>query len=297
MTIIFLPIFSFAANKNVGTSGAQFLKIGAGARTTAMGDAFVGIADDVNAVYFNPAGLTQLERPELTAMHTQWIQDISYDYGAFACPTKIGVFGLSATTLKVDDIPKRGADEGNIGDFEVMDAAYTLSYARTLFSNFSIGLTGRHMRQEIDNVLATTWGGDVGLFQKFERWPLSIGLAVKHFGQEVKFQEESDPQPLTVDAGVGSYLFRKKLTVGVDVKKPRDNDLQYGVGAEWKQRLIKEFRTAVRAGYNTSGTDADGASGIAMGAGLGFMSLQLDFAWVPFGDLGNTFRYAASFRF
>ena len=51
------------------------------------------------------------------------------------------------------------------------------------------------------------------------------------------------------------------------------------------------------AGYKSLATDADGANGLTLGAGVGFRRLDLDFAWVPMGDLGNTFRYAALFRF
>ena len=80
---------------DAGVNGAQFLKIGAGARPTAMGDAFTAIADDVNATYFNPAGLAQLKTAELTAMRTQWFQNIDYSFGAFAMPTSAGTFGIS----------------------------------------------------------------------------------------------------------------------------------------------------------------------------------------------------------
>src|ERR1041384_41659 len=88
------------ASSKVGTSGAQFLKIGAGARPTAMGDSFVGVADDINAIYFNPAGLSLLDRPELTAMHTQYFEGFKYEFGAFAAPTTVGTFGFSAATLE-----------------------------------------------------------------------------------------------------------------------------------------------------------------------------------------------------
>ncbi len=286
-----------AANKKVGTSGAQFLKIGAGARPTAMGEAFVGIADDVIAVYYNPAGLGFISRPQMTAMHTQWFQGMDYDFGAFAYPTNHGAFALSAATLKADDIARRGADESEQGDFGSLDAAYALSYARNMGPQLSLGLTARYLKQEIDSASAGAWGGDAGILKRLERYPVSVGLAVLHFGQEVKFNEEGDPQPLTIDLGFGVDLFRDRLKLGLNTKKPRDNDMQYGVGSEWKQPLGEDFRAALRAGYNSAGTDPDGTTGISLGAGLGFRQIDFDFAWVPFGDLGNTFRYAIVAKF
>ncbi len=288
---------SFASDKKAGTSGAPFLKIGAGARPTAMGDAFVGVADDVNAVYFNAAGLAFSKRPEMPAMHTQYIQDMNYDFGAFAFPTAVGSFGISAMTLKVVDLQKRNADESYQGTFDSIDAAYTLCYAKEIVPLLSVGVTGRYLKQEIDTASAGAWGGDVSVMKKMERLPLSLGLALRNMGPGIKFREESDPQPFIVDAGAGMRFFRERLCLGVDVSKPRDNGIQFGAGGEWTQPLMRDFRTSVRSGYKTAGTDADGASGLSLGAGLGYRQLSIDFAWVPFGDLGNTFRYAATFRF
>ena len=285
------------ADGNAGTSGAAFLKIGAGARPTAMGSAFTGLADDVNAVYFNPAGLAFLQAPEITAMRTQWFQDMDYDFGAFAYPSARGTVALSAATLSIDGQQKRAADESLVGTFESLDAAYALSYAKTVSAWFSLGGTVRYIDQAIDTASAQTWSGDVGALVKLARWPLSFGVAAKHFGQYVEFNRESDPLPFTVDFGVGANLFGERLKIGIDARSPRDNDVQLGTGAEWNQRLSDDFRASARAGYNSAVTGANGASGLTLGGGVTFRRLTLDVAWVPFGDLGNTFRYAAHMRF
>jgi hypothetical protein len=292
-----VPALGYATDKNAGTSGAQFLKIGAGARPAAMGEAFVGIADDVNAVYYNPAGLAGLTATEFTAMRTQWFQDANYDFGAIALPTDIGVFGISAATLKIEDFEKRAADEGFDGNFDTLDAAYGLSYGRALTDRLSAGITMRYVTQKIDTASAQAWSTDLGILHRFENRPVSIGFAIRHLGQEVKFNEEGDPQPLTLDLGSGMKFFNERLLLGVNLKKPRDNGLQYGLGSEWNQPLTRDFRVAARAGYNSTGTDADGTTGISFGGGVGYRLFTLDFAWVPFGDLGNTMRYAVHLRF
>lgn len=291
------PSMSVAANDNVGTSGAPFLRIGAGARPTAMGEAFVGLADDVNAAYYNPAGLAYLNGAEITAMHVQWFQDINYEFGAFAYPTEAGAFAVTAATLKVEDQQRRGLDESLLGTFETLDSAYALSYARMMHPRLSAGGTVRFIDQEIGGTSASTWSGDAGVLYRLSGWPVSLGLAARHFGQEVEFNDESDPLPFVVDFGAGLNLYDGAFKVGANVKMPRDNDLQFGLGGEWNVALQSDFRAAVRAGIGTAGTDADGASGISLGGGLGFRLFTFDMAWVPFGDLGNTFRYAAHVRF
>jgi hypothetical protein len=287
---------SFATDKNAGTSGAVFLKMGAGARPTAMGNAFVGIADDVNAVYFNPAGLASLERPELTALQTQWIEGINYNFGAYAHPLASGVLAFSAATLQVGDIERRNESEGLDGTFDNLDSAYAVSFGRNLGQTYSLGLTGRYIKEKIDSTSASAWSSDIGIMKRFDNRPLSLGLAIRHLGPEIKFRDEGDPQPLTIDGGAGYKLFHDRLLMGLNMYKPRDNSLKFGLGFEWKGNL-SSAKYALRAGYNSSNTDADGATGLTVGAGLGLGRFTLDFGWVPMGDLGNTFRYAAHMRF
>ncbi len=295
--ILLLPIVACASDDNAGTSGAQFLKIGAGSRPTAMGDSFVGVADDVNAVYYNPAGLGFLDRTEFTAMHTQYFQGLNYDYGAFVHPLHAGAFGLSAATLATDALTRRAADESNTGSFTNQDAAYAFSYGRPLTERFSVGATARWIRENIDTASAQTWSADLGLLKRFDQSPLSLGLAIRHMGKKITFNDEADPLPLTVDAGVGMDFLRHKLLVSADIRHVRDTGFQYGAGTEWRETLRGNFRYAVRAGYNTATTDVESASGLALGAGIGYRLFDLDFAWVPFGILGNTFRYTAHVKF
>ena len=135
---------SAGSDKNAGTSGAQFLKIGAGARPTAMGDSFVGVADDANAVYYNPAGLgISWTKLEFTAMHTQYFQGLTYDFGAYIHPLQSGAIGLSAAKLETDALTRRGLDESNTGSFTDQDAAYAFSYGLSSGGTaFSAGING-----------------------------------------------------------------------------------------------------------------------------------------------------------
>ena len=69
-----------------GTSGAQFLKLGAGARAAGMSDAFTAIADDAFAAYYNPAGLARMDRPQLGGAHSAMFQSVSYQSLSFVVP-------------------------------------------------------------------------------------------------------------------------------------------------------------------------------------------------------------------
>ncbi len=288
--------FSHATDSSVGTSGAQFLKIGAGARPTAMGNSYVAMSEDVNSVYFNPAGIANLSRAEMSVMHMQWIGDSAYDFGAFSYPTDHGAFALSAATLKVTDIDRRAVDETQNGSFESTDGSYGLSYARNATPLVSYGMTGRYIQQKLDTYSAGAFAGDIGIIKRLSEKPLAFGLAIKNFGSAVKFRNESDPLPTTVDAGMVASLLKQNLLLTADVRWRRDNNPGYGMGFEYRHALSENNRFALRAGYDSTVTDG-GATGLTMGGGLGFGRLDMDVAWVPFADLGNTYRYALRIRF
>ena len=81
--------------------GDHFLKIGLGARPVAMGETFVGIADDVNAIYWNPAGLNYIVGSEMTAMHALWFEDITFSFIGYCRPFLSGKIGLGLNIIGV----------------------------------------------------------------------------------------------------------------------------------------------------------------------------------------------------
>ena len=102
--LMFLLAMPSYATTNVGTAGAQFLKIGPGARVDSLGGAFGAIANDVTTIYWNPAGLSQLKKTSFSDTHTIWLADVRYNYFAFATPIeKVGTLGASVTFLNVPD--------------------------------------------------------------------------------------------------------------------------------------------------------------------------------------------------
>jgi len=84
--MLLIATMAFAdVSTGAGTSGAVFLKIPVSARASAMGDAFVSLSNDANAIYWNPAGLTNINGGSITFTHQDLISDIAYEYvaGAF----------------------------------------------------------------------------------------------------------------------------------------------------------------------------------------------------------------------
>ena len=92
-----------------GTTGAAFLKLGAGSRPVAMGEAFVAAADDINALYWNPAGLALADGKQVSFVHTEWFQSIRYEYLAYCQQALGGTIGAGITYLYIDGIGRSSA--------------------------------------------------------------------------------------------------------------------------------------------------------------------------------------------
>src|SRR5437773_12566900 len=113
LALIALGVLStgLAEAADTGTTGANFLKLGIGPRAIAMGEAQVGLADDVYATYWNPAGLSRLQVQEAGFVQNQYIENISEQYLAYAMPRpSMGTFAGSVTYL-------------NVGKFQGYDAS------------------------------------------------------------------------------------------------------------------------------------------------------------------------------
>ena len=302
LTILY-SLFSSSAvwafgKDNVGTSGASFLKIGPGARPAAMGDAFTGVADDIHAIYWNPAGLAKLKVPELTAMHMQWFQNVKYEFAAFAYPTKnYGTWGLSVTNLHTDDINRRTEDtDAPINQFSASDNAYWLSYAYPLTERLSAGANAKWIRETIDSVNANAYAIDGGLLYDTDWHGLRLGSSIQNLGTQVKFVNQSDPLPLTMRLGASIQPIPKTLLLSSDLIIPRDHPIGMAVGGEYHRQLSEGFGVTMRTGYR-SDTDVSGFAGVSAGGGLDVGRVSFDFAWVPFGDLGNSYRYSLHIKF
>ena len=286
-----------------GTSGAQFLKIAPSARPAGMGEAFAGVDDDINAIYYNPAGLGTLKKVEVTGSHASMFEDLAYDYAAVSVPllawkkdqrpkNLYGTLAFSVANLSVSKIERRSTTETDTPSdtFGSSDFAYTLAYGISLpDTGLSFGATAKYIDQEIDSAKASAFAMDTGILYRTGRAGFAFGM--RNAGSESKFNTDSDPLPLTIFTGLG-YKFNDNWIGSVELDQPRDNSLLAAFGTEYRHDFGNKLVGAGRMGYNTKNTDAGGFSGMSVGVGLTYNAFTFDFALVPFGDLGNVYKYS-----
>lgn len=301
------------SKEKVGTTGATFLKIEAGARPVAMGGAFVAVADDANTTYWNPAGLAYLEEREITAMHNEWIEGMRYEFLGYVQPIKSEKraqgFGISATGLYTTGLEQRTTETTEPeGTFAAYDIAVAGAYACKISKTVSIGANVKLIHQKIES--ETAWGGaiDIGLLYRvprprgrFSRDILQAGFVVQNIGPPIKFVKESDPLPLNVKAGIAKIYdlssIKSKLTLALDVNAPIDNVPNGHFGVEFVYKKMKDIALAARVGYKTNTIkDLNALSGLSAGAGFVWKRMAIDYVWVPYGDLGNTHRISLTIK-
>jgi len=202
-------------SNKAGTSAAQFLKIGVGARAMAMSGATVGIVDDASAAYWNPAGLAGVKTFTLFGTHTRWFADINHDY--FGAVLPLGDdhrIAVSATVLNVGEIEITTEEQprGTGTFYDATDVAVGLSYSGRLVEFFSFGATVKYITQRIYNESASAMAVDFGtvLHTGFEG--ITIGMAFTNLGTAMQLEGRDlhrtyDPNPNSAaNTGVSSYL-------------------------------------------------------------------------------------------
>lgn len=299
MVPLFMAAWLFAG---AGTTGGQFLGIGIGARAAAMGSAYLAVADDATAPQWNPAGLAQVALPEITFMHLSYLADINYEYLGAALPWHGQDLGLGVTWLNVAPFNSTGDPTATPGS--AADYALSLAYAFSLTPQLSLGATGRMIFSDLAGYNAAGGALDLGATLRPFGRSLALAVVAQNFGSQSGYDGSSDPLPISLRLGMAYSLFDRRnvpwLNLAVDVNKTLSDVFKFNLGLEvWAFQSL-----ALRAGYQMSeggqdlaNTDSGTPADMTMGLGLKLGSAQVDYAFVPMGELGVTHRVSLSWRF
>ncbi|UCE20266.1 MAG: PorV/PorQ family protein [Gemmatimonadota bacterium] len=315
----------------VGTSGAQFLKIGIGARAVAMSEAYVAVANDASAIFWNPAGLVLVEKNDVHLSHTEWVADIGLQAAGFAKTLEgIGTVGLSFCYLGSGDMNVTTVEQpqGTGEKFSYSDLMLGVSFARWLTDKFAVGGNVKIVREDfgVDNpatderMATSVWGVDIGTLYFTGYKSLRMGMSIQNFGPELSPPGEVedffgfDPgegefvteeatgyrkyhMPLTFRVGLAMDLLDTEehfLTACVEADHPNDNMERLNMGAEyWLMDLI-----AFRAGYMAR----HDSQTVSFGAGFKFDisdlgDVRIDYAYSDLGILEGVHRFSMGVGF
>jgi hypothetical protein len=332
--LCFIIAFLLNSNKsvaqidNVGTSVANFLKIGIGARAQGMGSAYIAQADEISALYWNPAGISNIQGRQVGFTQIDWISDVKLNFlgGAFSVGN-VGHLGVAVTYLSMGEMKVTNWEypEGSGETFESNDICVGLTWARKLTDRFSVGVQGKYIQEKISNSSASAFALDIGTQYETGFMGMKLGMVLTNFGTKMKLSGrdlsvrvdpyEIDgsnpgdvwasletvewPLPIGIRMGASFDMLNNqnfRLTGNFDFNDDRDYKQMWTTGGE--AAFLNEM-FFIRGGVSPRYEDELRAS-----FGVGFKyhfsetyGIILDYAYSDLGRLENANRFSLAVMF
>ena len=311
----------------VAESAAPSLTIPPGARANGMGEAYVAIADDGTASWWNVGAMAFMKNRNLAFMYSPLVpdlaSDVNYQFLGYSSPAgKSGVWGAHIVYLGYGKSIATDTEGNTLREFTSNEFAVTASYGMTFGANVGAGISLKYVRVDLapadvtqDHVegAGSSFAVDVGTMWKVPKYRLATGLAVTNMGPDIAFidREQSDPLPFMARLGVAYTAIADDVSnflITADIEQSlvwlvsgdnpdgsspkRRSEIWHG-GVEY--RYVNLLAGRLGYVYDQDGDFSD------FTYGLGFIykdKLSLDYANVPQAqDLERVHRWSVTFTF
>jgi hypothetical protein len=322
LSFLLIPSQLVGQTKKLGQTGMKFLGIGMGARATAMGEAFTVVGNDANALFYNPAGIAEMNsKIDIIVSITDWIADISYNALGLAFNGGIwGNLGISFISADYGNVPgtrvaptEEGFEE--TGQLDIGAFALGLSYARMITDRFGIGGQLNYASQHLGSNLVPTldfYGNITGTTVKenktsglsfdlgtffYPGWEsFRFGVSITNFSPEYTYEEESFQLPLTYSLGVAMDILdffgdhpKNSMLLAVDAVDPRDYNQRIHLGLEYSYNNMMFVRTGYKFNYDEAG--------LTLGVGFYLEGVKIDYSYGDFGEFEMVNRVSLGMAF
>ncbi len=279
---------------NAAGSAENLENAGASARVYGMGTAFVGVADDVSSLFFNPAGLSGISLSQLVLNHNSYLAGTFQETLAYGFPAgNVGGIATAINYINWGSLDLRDNYGLSQGSYTDTDVSLVLGWGKEWAKGLSLGLAFEGVQQKIVNNLYNIFSARLGLLWR-PADSLKLGASYSNLGTDVA----GNTLAQSFQAG-GSYSLplekNKELLWAItgDWEPLGISRLQCGMEGGWDRTVM------VRAGYQTplDGQIAGGSTAFSLGAGLKLGDFSLDYAYIPFGDFGVSNRISLGYEF
>ena len=302
-------------HENAGTSAGAFLKIGAGSpAATALGNAYVSVADGPQALFWNPAGAASASTREVGLAYLDYLQGYKARTLAYLHPIGKTIIGVSFNYMDMDDFDFRDewAQPGAEVGVPVQNFVGGISVARGfLDQKLQLGATAKYITERLYNGSGNNHydniGFDLGAKLRLVNW-LGLGGAIVNIG---------DRDDMPVGLRLGADWDTRYFTLSGEFMKYRDDKVRLGFGlaVHIPEDLLQVARFDLRVGYYTrenTGINTEDSwvkdiglqetSKVSFGFGIYSSELfgygaSIDYAVTPFGALGTAQQLSVSVQF
>lgn len=291
---------------NQGTSGAAFLELPVGSRPVSMGEAFTAGTDDVNVIYYNPAGLATLQYPVLSVFHNELFQDTRFENISAAMPFKKGYLGFSSSFFWVPPFDKIDENGNKDGSVQFYNSATSIAYGRQ-FGPVILGGSLKYVFQKIDTMTVHSAAVDIGIQKQFYMYTpfaapvrnFTVGSSLLNLGTPVK----GHPLPRSLHIGC-SYMPTKWSRVNFDMSEYVIDssdlyDFTYGFDESFRMstgfELTWQDMLYLRGGYRFN---SSGKYSIGMGFNYAFsdVAFTVDASYSDGGIFGPVYAINLIFK-
>jgi hypothetical protein len=286
MCLVLLFNFSLAENRRVASTYGAYLRIPVGVRQVGMGGAFGGVADEVNTLYWNPAGLGQVDTPQACFVHNRWVMGVNYEYLSLCHPVgQKGTIGYSLSYLDLGTFIK--TDEWGVRNGEKFKSFVSigrLSYGHCFLKEENLLLGGnlKFAQERIDFMGTSLTCVDLAALYK-TKW-INLGVNLQNLGLT---PIERFNLPSNLKIGFARYLYQEEGTsvlAAFDVNKPIDNGFRANLGVEAWYAYFACLRLGYQIGYDLGGP--------SVGLGIRWRNYRFDYAYLPYQILGNVHQFS-----
>lgn len=285
-----------APNTPFGTTSAEFLLLGASARGAALGTSFQAIANDVSALYYNPAGAAMMETPGALVSTYSYVAETRYNWMGLAFPFSGGAraMGVHLGTFGFKDQPEYTVElpDGTGANYSVSESYLGLTYAENFSDRFSAGITLKGIFDQLGEVSGSAFGVDFGtnFHSALNNHPIKFSFVIQNLGTPVNYSGDAlnvgvprEPiegeNPVPTNPAPGSLRASQfslptvftvaaaydivtseaaRWTVLANFNQPNNNDPGYAVATElaFPRMGNSNFNAAVRGSYSSAPANA-----------------------------------------
>lgn len=279
-------------------AGYEFLRNEAGARASALGGAFVAVKNDINGLFYNPAGISFLEHP--VGSFTYFNHLIDFNGGTFIYGKPLNEkysFGIGLNYIDYGDFDGRDEFNNDTGTFGANNIVLNIGAGYNYSEKLKLGLNTKIIYSKIAGYSSDAYAIDLGGNYYIHSQKITIGISIQNIGfVRSGYIDSKDKLPLQLRSGFTKTLAHLPLMICFEFRQFTNKDNQINLGGEFK--ISENFKA--RIGYNSFGKDqklvsgSDQLSGISLGFGIVRKNFIIDYAYASYGSLGSHNRFSIS---